>query len=224
MITAKFVIFLSIGTLAMLIPLLLCGRVYKIKVFKCVIAALCLTLVGTAGTYVMGLVENDFRFGSRSFYGAVFLIPIVFVAIAPMLRIPYGKLMDMSAPSVSIMLILMKALCLLEGCCGGCELYVTSAGKSVCFPSQIIELLNAAIIFAVLMYMIYKKRSMGKIYAWYMVIYGISRFVLNFFRADLASFVWILPAGHFWSLISLAAGALWLVCLAKKESKEIVTE
>lgn len=219
MITTKFLVFLLIGTLAMLIPLILSGRVYAIKTYKCVIVALCLTLVGTAGTYIMGLVENQFRFGSRSFYGAVFLIPIIFAALCFLIRVPYGKLMDMSAPSVCIMLVLMRVLCLLEGCCGGRVLFTVGKGVEIRFPSQIIELITAAIIFALLMYMIYKKSFVGKIYAWYMILYGASRFVLNFMRADLVPFVWVMPAGHFWSLICLLAGVLWLVCLKKKQNK-----
>lgn len=210
MISTKFIVFLIIGTLTMLIPLLICSRWKNVSAYKAIIVALVLTVVGTAGTYLLGLLENQFQFGSRSFYGAVYMIPAVFPVIAVLLRIRYGDLMDMSAPSVCAMLVLMKALCLLEGCCGGIVMWVTGDAAEVVFPSQIVELVNALILFGVLLHMAQKTEHRGTVYPWFLVLYGVSRFLLNFFRADLTGFVWFIPAGHLWSMVAVLTGALWI--------------
>jgi prolipoprotein diacylglyceryltransferase len=221
MFSAKFIIFLAVGTAAMLIPLILYGRQKQIKLWKSVAVAIMLTVTGTIGTYVMGLIENQFRFGSRSFYGAVFLIPPVFLLIYRALQIPYGKLMDMSAPSVCIMLVLMKVLCCLEGCCEGRVMVTLDSSEVVRFPSQIVELIVALILFAVLLKMAYKDKYYGYVYPWYMLIYGAVRFIMNFLRANTKPFVWILPAGHFWSLIAITVGGLWIILMRKRKARNV---
>lgn len=216
MISPKFILFLAIGTLAMLIPLLICARWKRIPAWKAVVTAFILTVVGTAGTYLLGYLENQFLFGSRSFYGAVFLIPAVFSLVALLLRIRYGDLMDMSAPSVCMMLVLMKALCCIEGCCKGFVMFENGLGEAVRFPSQIVELCNALVLLVVLLVLARKPDLRGKLYPWFLITYGASRFVLNFFRGGLAPFVWILSAGHFWSLVAIALGGLWLLAIRRK--------
>jgi prolipoprotein diacylglyceryltransferase len=53
-----------------------------------------------------------------------------------------------------------------------------------------------------------------------MVIYGIARFFLNFFRDVEASFLLGLSQGSFWSLCSLVIGVLALIVIRVKEKKE----
>lgn len=216
MLTPQFLVYLSLGTLAMLVPLLICASWYGIKPYKCVIIAIMLTVVGTSGTYLFGFIENQFRFGSRSFYGAVFLIPVIFGLAARLLRVSYGDLMDLSAPAVCVMLVLMKVLCKIEGCCGGRELFVTAEGISVFFPSQIVELVNALILSAVLLVMSRKERFRGRIYPWYLVIYGCTRFVLNIFREAWATKEMLLPFGNIWSLVAILIGVVWLIAAQRK--------
>lgn len=211
----KFIIFLTIGTLAMLIPLSICSKWFEIRIDKTIAIALFLTVIGTTGTYLMGFFENQFRFGNRSFYGAVFLIPVVFILLSRIMRINYGKLMDMSAPAVCTMLVLMKVLCAMEGCCGGCALFKDRNGVMYLFPSQIIELLAALILLWILMRLIGRGAFAERIYPCFMVLYGISRFILNTFRAGITPFFWILPAGHFWSLLSTLVGVAWVYSLTK---------
>lgn len=218
MITPKFLLFLAIGTLAMLCPLLICGTWYKMRLYKCVIVAFLLTVVGSAGTYLLGFIENQYRFGSRSFYGAVFLIPIVFLFVAKLLRITYVQLMDISAPAVCIMLVLMKVLCFMDGCCAGRILFVTASGVAVSFPSQIAEMANALIISVALMLLAYKKPKRGDIFPLYMVIYGATRFILNLFRENQTDFLFGMAPGNVWSMLSIIIGIAWLFIVHQKPS------
>jgi prolipoprotein diacylglyceryltransferase len=110
------------------------------------------------------------------------------------------------------MLVLMKALCVLEGCCKGRILF-----ENVRFPSQIAELVNALILLVILMYLSHKKENRGKIYPMYLLTYGVSRFVLNFFR-DVWAETWM-PMGTLWSILAMVIGGGILVYLKKKNEK-----
>ena len=222
--TLKTLIALSIGTGAMLVLILILMKLYRVKLWKGFPVAILLTITGTIGTYIWFFIESSF-FGGRSYYGAVFLVPIAFVYLAKFMRIPYGYLMDFCAPAECVMLALMKYQCLVDGCCSGRVMLEIAMDGSVVFPSQIVELINALLLMAVLMGMAFFKKWRGKIYPWYLVIYGSTRFILNFFRADIEPLLLGLPAGNLWSLLSIFIGILWLidrkiVIVKKQSSKE----
>ena len=63
------------------------------------------------------------------------------------------------------------------------------------------------------------EKNQGRIYGYYMLVYGSARFILNWFRYGVKPFVWILPAGNFWSLVAIALGLFWLF-LSRKHTKK----
>lgn len=205
----------------MLIPIVVQTTWYKIKLWKSVPIAVTLTVSGTIGTYLWFFIENHW-IGGTSFYGAVFVVPIIFLLATKVFCIPYGELIDLCAPAECVMLAIMKVQCLVSGCCSGRELYVNAEGIPVYFPSQMAELVNALIICAVLMIMAYRKMSQGSVYPLYMLIYGITRFVLNTFRAHQADFLFGMPPGHVWSLLSIVIGIIWLGVNQKKKCSEVL--
>lgn len=207
--TLKTITALSVGTVAMLVLIAILMLYYRVKLWKSIPVALMLTITGTLGTYIWFFLEASF-FGGRSYYGAVFLVPLGFWYVAKWMRIPYGELMDFCAPAECVMLAIMKYQCLVDGCCGGILLPASLLGPNTIFPSQIVELINALILMAILMGIGFGKKYRGKVYAWYMVMYGATRFVLNFFRVDNDPLLLGLPAGHLWSLLSIFIGVLWL--------------
>lgn len=205
----KTIIVLLIGTAVMLLPILFLMRRYQIALWKGVPVSFILTVTGTSGTYIWFFVECSW-FGGRSYYGAVFLVPIGFWYVAKLVRVPYGDLMDLCAPAECVMLAIMKYQCLVDGCCGGMILRVLEDGSEVLFPSQIIEMINALLVMAILMYIAIGNKYRGKIYAWYLIIYGVTRFVLNWFREGNEPLLLALPAGNLWSLLAIGLGVLWL--------------
>ncbi|MBQ5327639.1 MAG: prolipoprotein diacylglyceryl transferase [Oscillospiraceae bacterium] len=218
----KTITMLSIGTGAMLVLIAILMKCYKVVVWKSVPVSLLLTVAGTIGTYIWYFVETSY-FSGRSYYGAVFLVPLMFVFVAKLMRIPYDDLMDFCAPAECIMLAIMKYQCLTEGCCAGKVLYILENGDPKIFPSQMVELINAFSIMAVLMLMCFSKKYRGKIYPWYMVIYGSTRFVLNYFRETEPLLIG-LPAGNLWSLVAIVIGIMWIkdyqIKIIKKEKNE----
>jgi len=215
--TPKLMAFLSIGTAAMLLPMVPMARQYRIAGWKTLLSAILLTITGTIGTYIWFVVENGY-FAGRSFYGAVFLVPPVFFLLAKLLRVNSGELIDLCAPAECVMLTIMKYQCMKDGCCGGKVLCMTAEGMEVIFPSQIAEAAAALLIAVILIFMARNPKNRGTLFPWYMVIYGASRFVLNLFRAEEAVFLLGMTAGNIWSILSVILGLIWLL-LHKKMQK-----
>lgn len=213
----KLVTALIIGTVLMLGVTLLCRLKYGFPIWKTVAATALLTVVGVVSVKIMFFVENG-TWGGLSFFGAVFLVPFWFLPISLLLRLPYRALLDITAPAICIMLALMKVECLLSGCCMGRVLYETAAGEIVRFPSQVAEFCNALLLLGVLILLIFRGRQEGRIYPWFMVIYGGTRFGLNLFR-ETKPYVWKLSPGGFWSLVAIALGIMLLVVFSKKDSR-----
>lgn len=217
--TEKLIIFLAIGTIAMSVPILTVSKEYGINKWKGLVVTLFLTVSGTAGTFLMYFVENG-RFGGLSFYGAVFLVPAVFLAVAPLLRLPYGKVMDLCAVGECVMLALMKIHCILGGCCQGRVLFLDVAGEAVRFPSREAELLMALVIFVLLLRWAMKGRKRGELYPWYLLLYGSTRFVLNIFREAWVTKETLLPFGNIWSLVAITLGLIWLAVIRRRSREE----
>lgn len=214
----RLIIFLLIGTAAMLIPIFILMLKYKLKLWKSVPIAFLLTFFGTLGTYLWFFVEN-FTFGGRSFYGAVFIVPFSFILIAKLFKTPYNELLDLCAPAECVMLAIMKIMCIASGCCSGRILFVTISGDNVRFPSQIVELAVAVLIFIIIMVMGWKMTNKGTLYPWYLILYGTTRFLLNFLREEWALYDGgMIPLGTVWSIVSVIAGVMWL-CIIHKRSR-----
>ena len=207
--TPELIIALIVGTIAMAAVMLLPHRWRAgLPVWKTLLSAAVLTVLGVLGAKLMYLLESG-RFGGTSYYGAVFFPPLFMVLLALLLRVPPLALLDLCAPAECIMLALLKVLCLKNGCCGGRLLFTTASGGEVYFPSQIIELLNVLVLMVVLLRFIRKGTWQGRIYPIYMLLYGITRFILNLLR-DTKPFLLGLPAGNFWSLVAIVIALIWL--------------
>lgn len=202
----------------MLVPIAIQTQWYRIKLWKVLPTAVILTIVGTFGTYIWFFIENHW-IGGTSFYGAVFVVPVIFSGVAKLLHIPYAELMDICAPAECAMLMVMKIQCQISGCCGGKPIFTFADGSVFYFPSQIAEFVNAFVILIVLMILSRDPKQQGTLYPWYMMIYGITRFVLNHLREKSSTFALGLTAGAFWSIWSVVLGFLWLRMINKYRQK-----
>ena len=197
----------------MLLPILIQSSWYRVSFKKSVAVAFILTVCGTIGTYLWFFIENHW-IGGTSFYGAVFVVPILFVLVSKLFQIPYGDIMDLCAPAECAMLAVMKVQCLISGCCGGKEIYFSGLDVTIRFPSQIAELINALLICGILMALAAKQKRRGELYILYMLIYGGTRLILNQFREAQSAFLFGLAPGTVWSLLSIIVG---VVCLITKK-------
>ena len=75
----------------------------------------------------------------------------------------------------------------------------------------------------VLLLLLCRGKHAEKLYPLYLVIYGGTRFVLNFLR-ETRPFVLAVPAGHLWSLVSILIGLLWLYASGKMKKDGSVSK
>lgn len=226
----KILIFLSLGTILMFFPIWRLGKVRKIPIWKCGLISIVLTVVGTLGTMLMYYIETG-TFGGISFFGAVFIVPIIFFLVAVLLHEPYGLLLDMCAIGECVMSALMKIHCYISGCCRGRPLFETQNGTFY-FPSRLAEMLMALGIFIVLFLWYKKEKKRNQLYAWYLILYGSFRFCLNWFRELPDYSATLLPMGNIWSLVAIISGLIWILVAEKikvdkqykKMQKETIVE
>lgn len=211
----SFRTFILIGMVAMFFVMLIGGHKNSIPLKKIIASSVFLTISGVIGVYCMAFVESGY-WGGRSFYGAIFLVPVLMHPVARFVKVPYGILLDVCAPAGCVMLSLLKVKCMIDGCCGG--RMVSMGGKSFIFPSQKVECAVALVLMCLLLSMVISRRFQNKVYPLFMIIYGAVRFILNTFRTT-KPWIFGLPAGNFWSLISLIIGAISLILIIKKDRK-----
>lgn len=197
-------------------PILLQTRWKAITICEGLVLTLILAVAGIAGIYIMFYIEN-LEWGGRSFFGAVFIVPPVLLVVSKLMKIDFGILADVSAPAGCLMLAVMKVLCLVSRCCGGRIIYRDVEGVAHYFPSQIVELCVALVITVILLIMSYKPKYHNTGYAWFLILYGVTRFLLNWFRRIAPPFIWILPAANVWSIVAIAIGLSWLVIKRRKD-------
>ena len=203
---------IGLGALAMLGSMLLRKKQFpQVAIWKMVLLTLWLTITGVLGTMILAYIELG-EFGGTSFYGAVFLVPILILP-AMLMRITYKDILNLCAPAECAMLLVMRFDCLDKGCCFGRYL----PALEFQFPSQIAEMVVAITVMITLIQMHRKDRKV-QLYPWYMILYGVCRFILQGFRYG-GTDPWMLglSQGHFWSLIAVAIGTVWLLlCRSRK--------
>ena len=207
---------IGLGAVAMFLSMLLRKKQFpQVAIWKMTVLTLWLTITGVLGTMILAYIEMG-KFGGTSFYGAVFLVPILILP-AMLMRITYKDILNLCAPAECAMLLVMRFDCLDKGCCFGRYL----PALEFQFPSQIAEMVVAITIMITLIQMHRKDRQV-QLYPWYMILYGVCRFILQGFRYG-GTDPWVLglSQGHLWSLVSMAIGTVWLLLSRRRTSQSL---
>ena len=207
---------IGLGAVAMFLSMLLRKKQFsKVAIWKMALLTVWLTITGVLGTMILAYIELG-EFGGTSFYGAVFLVPILILP-AMLMRITYKDILNLCAPAECAMLLVMRFDCLDKGCCFGRYL----PALEFQFPSQIAEMVVAITIMITLIQMHRKDRKV-QLYPWYMILYGVCRFILQGFRYG-GTDPWVLglSQGHLWSLVSMAIGTVWLLLSRRRTSQSL---
>ena len=205
---------ISLGAVAMFVSLVLRKKQFpQVALWKMIVLTVWLTITGVLGTMILAYIESG-KFGGTSFYGAVLMVPVLIMP-AMLMKITHKDILNLCAPAECAMLLIMRFDCLDKGCCFG--KYLPNLGFQ--FPSQITEMIVALAVMIVLIRM-HRKNPQIQLYPWYMIMYGVLRFCIQGLRYG-GTNPWILglSAGHFWSLVSITIGVIWL--LLSKERKPV---
>ena len=176
------------------------------------------TALVTVAVFGLGVLGNRFwayaLWGSGgNYFGLLYFSPLLVIPTLLLLRINPLKLLDRYAPSYAISLVFFKLACHFCGCCEGKEWkygFYNVAVEQYTFPSQLLEMAVALVLFFVLLRMIRKPHIPGTIFPVYMLLYSGTRFFTEFTRAG--DFIYFgLCAYQIQCLLGIWIGGTWLL-------------
>lgn len=163
-------------------------------------------------------VENGITLNGVSFFGSCFCLPLGVYLICKKKKISFEAYLDYCTPSLIVMLAILRFACWCNGCCGGIT-YSTGAYTTAVVPTQIIECIGDLVILLVILIVEWHYSGKGVSYPYFLVLYGILRFFLEFVRDTPKDWLY-LSHGQWFSLVSVAAGGYFLYRIMKEILKE----
>ena len=198
---------------------------YDISLKKFVILFSISTPLQYFSMFFLAWVENGFQnWGANNIVRSFVYFPLFFALAAKVAKVPAGKVIDFAAPSQALNQAIGHIVCPFAGCCQG---YICSWGiwnpitNERHFPNQWLECLVALVIGLFLFYLAKRENyaGTGKIYALFLVTFGGTRFLLEFFRDNNKLFLGISNlALH--ALFMAFVGAVWLIVLSEMDKQQ----
>jgi len=189
--------------------MLLRAKEWSVAYWKALILTVLTVLYGCIGAKLLYIFENP---GSPflsavgfSFFGSVFLELIMLPLTGWLLGIGMERGLSFCAPCIPLTLGFMRIACFVEGCCHGKVIIID--GHPFMIPTQLMELVVAAIIFVYLLRR--EKTNKEKLYPVFMVFYGTARFLMEFLRTN-RIVVAEMTLGHIFALVCLILGIVLL--------------
>ena len=184
---------------------------------KTLILGACLSVpAALAGSSIIRLIEFG-TWRGLAYFGVILIAPVFMVLIGLLLKTEPKAVLDIGAPVACAVLPLMKLQCLITGCCFGKIIRRLPNGRVIRFPSQLVEMICGIALLFVILQIERSGRQRGYVYAWFLFLYGSSRFVLNMLR-DTTPFLFGLSGGCVWSIIAICVGGGVLLAKRRKEA------
>ena len=163
--------------------------------------------------------------GGATYYGGLILAVAGAIVYLRIKKISFFRVADITAPSIAAGVFVTRWGCFLSGCCFGnptsCPIGVVfpagspaghyHAGVTI-HPTQIYSSLYGLVIFVLLILLDRKERFDGFLFAWLCILYGIARFIVDFFRfyEDSAVIAGGLTDNQVISIVLILFGAVYL--------------
>lgn len=140
------------------------------------------------------------NFGAISTYGIYFLCPPILILLAWARKEDARNWLDVYTLYAMPSLFLLRCNCLLAGCCGGRMI----PGTSLRWPVRQAEMVFYVVMLLVLLRREKRAAASGTGFPLLMVVYGIFRFVEEWFRSGSGDS--LIHLAHVWSLVSIVIG------------------
>lgn len=214
---SSYYFMMAAGFFLMAVLMVIKRKHYDLTLLQALLFTVCVMAAGVLGCRILYILENIrelMMFGSIgmgfSFFGAVFIVPLIMMPVGKLFGLTAGKSTNAAAICVCAMVATIRIGCFLAGCCGG---KITASGFQ--WPTQIMECIGDYLILAWLLHC--DKREKPGLYLWFMVCYGCLRFVIEFFRVS--SEGTILDTAHFLALLSIGIGASVLLTITERKGR-----
>ena len=171
-------------------------------------------VLGLAGAKLLYIFENfdetlknGVSLDGVSFFGSVFLIPLLMPLFGFLFKLKPKRSLDAVAPAVAVMIGCIRVGCFFNGCCGG---WTTSSGFT--WPTQAMESICDFMLLYLLLQMEKKERFSGWLYPTFLACYSAYRFMIEFLRTNPRIF-WEFTLGHVYAFAGVVIGGVWLLVL-----------
>ena len=149
-------------------------------------------------------------------------------------KLPFFSLTDYFIPALVLGHAFGRIGCYFAGCCYGMECespisIVFPSGSAApagipLLPTQLMESAFLFLLCAFLVWRLTKKKPFGTVSGLYMVLYGVWRFTIEFFRSDERGFVGALSTSQFISIFVFLGGVALLVLVKTGVLKKTVLD
>ena len=166
------------------------------------------------------------------FYGGLILAVIVALWYIRRVKLPLWTTCDSFAPGIALGHVVGRFGCLFAGCCYGKPTSMpwgitftdpfaaANVGTPLGVPLHPTQLYEAGAEFIILMVLLWSERKgrpfAGRTFWLYMLLYAISRFIIEFFRGDERGNVGVLSTSQFISVLLAPLAIVMLAYLARK--------
>lgn len=175
------------------------------------------------------LVFRLFFEGGLVFFGGLIGGILVALVVAMKMTLPVIQLADLAAPAVALGQAIGRLGCHFAGCCYGlpheaCGVIFPEGSLAphgvALFPTQLIESSFMLLLSVVLVILMLNAR-VGLAASFYFVLYGVFRFIIEFFRGDqVRGFLGPHSTSQWIALASFAFG-VWLFCRQVKRPADV---
>lgn len=216
-----------LGYLLMNVVMLLKERrnKYNLSKIKSVFFASAVLIFGISGCKILYILENialisnnGLTLGGFSFYGAVFLIPLLMPFIGKLLNVSWRNTLDNSAICILAMLGTIRMGCFLNGCCGGAVFNI--GDYYFTFPVQLIECVIDFFILCVFLKWEEKNIACGFFYPRFLILYGCARFMIELIRNTEKDWLYLSHAQWF-SMAAIIIGIVFEIILRKQTKEDL---
>ena len=149
------------------------------------------------------------------FYGGLILAVVVALWYIRRAGLPLWTTCDVFAPGIALGHVVGRFGCLFAGCCYG----KPTTRPLACSLATRVSLYEAGAELLILIFLLKTERKgnpfPGRTFWLYMLLYAISRFIIEFYRDDARGMVWIFSTSQFISILLAPLAIVMLVYLAR---------
>ena len=172
------------------------------------------------------------------FYGGLILAVAVALWYLRRHRMPVWNVTDVFAPGIALGHVIGRFGCLFAGCCFGRptdlpwaitfhnEFAARNVGTPLGIPLHPTQLYEAGAELLILVLLLVTERKgrpfAGRTFWLYMLLYGISRFIIEMYRGDLRGMVGDFSTSQFVSLLLVPLSVVMLIVLSRRSGPEPV--
>lgn len=147
------------------------------------------------------------------FYGGLVLGFMAVLVLSYFKKLSIKTIADVCAPAIPLGHAIGRIGCLLRGCCYGkpadlpFAIYLEEAYR---YPTQIYHFIHNLLIFIILWLIRKKIKVEGNLILIYLILYGLARFITEFFR-DNPIFMWNLTGSQIFSIVIFFTSSIFLM-------------